>query len=171
MPEVNGRAIIQHYTNMSARPEFYSGRGARVGDLSSKELEEIYKGLKKEAGDQAAKNFVQFVYDFDKLAATTFLNDFYTFCYLGCDYKPKEHKPIDEIDVGPDREDDSRLAAGMAGIMSFLGGGSETDETETIRGTFLDNHREEFTPDPDREDTRVIDCYGLRYVTKSGRRG
>ena len=55
---------------MSARPEFYSGRGAISCDLNDKILEKVHKGVQREHGEEAAKQFVQMVADVPKLSAT-----------------------------------------------------------------------------------------------------
>lgn len=151
---MDGREIISTYTKnkMSIRPEFFAGRGATTSDLNSELLELIYGGVKKEFGDEAAANFVQFVYDQDKLAATLFLNAFY-FEFVGnnCKWTPRtvEHNLVDELDCGPDNG--NRLATGMAAIAGVLGGQVNRDQTEQIRGDFLWRHKEEYKPDPKRE--------------------
>jgi len=45
----NLKNIIRN-SNMSARPEFYSGRGAILCDLNSDILQKIYLGIEKEFG-------------------------------------------------------------------------------------------------------------------------
>lgn len=145
----SGRDIIHKYCEgkMSGRPEYYSGRGAITSDLNSKLLEMVCRGVKAEYGDEAAANFVQFVYDHGKLSATAFLTDFYSFVSRECVHIPKEHKAIDEIGIGPD--DDSREMNAMLGMMAFIGGGSDRDETEAIRYDFIFQHEGEYTPNPD----------------------
>ena len=59
---------------MSARPEFYSGRGATLSDLDSQKLEVIYKAIVANVGEEAGKGFVQMVADIPKLSATAFLH-------------------------------------------------------------------------------------------------
>jgi hypothetical protein len=160
MNAINGHMIISQYTQnrMSTRPEFYSGRGATTSDLNSSLLELIYAGVKQEAGDEAAANFVQFVCDFDKLAATTFLNEFYAFCDCGCTYTPRKHSAIDELDPGPDN--DSRDVVGLGMMMSAMSGMMDRDETESIRNAFLANHRSEFKPHHDHQNKCFANQYG-----------
>jgi len=170
----NGPEIIIHYTDksfynqkrhgykngwhgMSARPEFYSGRGAIVTDLDSVNLEMIYDGVKNEYGNEAAGRFVQFVYDLEKLSATAFLNAFYQFVSQGCNYKAKPHRKADDVDVGPDNG--GRLATGMATIAGVMFGSSDRDETEQIRGPFLRKHDQEYKIDPKRQRPTVT-CWG-----------
>ena len=46
-------------SNMSTRPEYYSGRGAILCDLNSDILQKIYLGIEKEFGKKAAKNYAK----------------------------------------------------------------------------------------------------------------
>lgn len=145
----SGRQIIVDYTGMSPRPEYYAGRGATTSDLDSRLLELIYCGVKKEFGDEAATNFVQFVYDQVKLAATSFLNNFYTFVANDCKWTPRSHSVADEMDVGPD--DGGRLTIGSAAMVNALSGQINRDQTEQISAGFLWRHIKEYTPDPARQ--------------------
>jgi hypothetical protein len=165
---INGYAIISQYTKnrMSPRPEYYSGRGAVRSDLNSDLLELIYAGVKQEAGDEAAANFVQFVCDFDKLAATTFLNEFYAFCNCGCVYVPRKHSAIDELDPGPDNG--SRDVVGFGMMMSAMSGMMDRDETESIRNAFLAQHRGEFKPRPGRMSKHGFVCSNGDYFDGFG---
>jgi len=71
--------IIHGYTEgrMSARPEFYSGRGVNTGDLNHKHLKMIYTGIKKELGDAQAEAFVEMLQVLKDMSATGFLNSLY----------------------------------------------------------------------------------------------
>ena len=154
MNGISGQSIIAKYTEnrMSIRPEFYSGRGAIIGDLNSGLLEMIYQGVKQEYGDKAAAHFVQFVYDQKKLSATGFMNAFYVFVdYNNCEWKPQtvEHKAMDDVDVGPDNG--HRLDIGVATMIGVFSHQTERDETEAIRAEFLMRHGNEFKPDPNRK--------------------
>ena len=64
---------------MSARPEFYSGRGAITDDLNGEKLEHIYGDIKRWHGDDAAQSYVQMVADILVLSATDFLLSLYRF--------------------------------------------------------------------------------------------
>jgi hypothetical protein len=134
---------------MSPRPEYYSGRGAICCDLNSELLEMIYVGVKKEAGDEAAAAFVQFVYDFDKLSATAFLNEFYIFCARGYSSVPRTHTALDELDAGPDGP--SQEIIGTVALFGALCGDMARDETESIRGSFIQKHRSECKQNKERE--------------------
>ena len=141
---ISGEELIIKYGKgrLSPRPEYYSGRGATLSDLNSDMLEMVYEGVKAEAGDEAAKQFVQLVADFDKLSATAFLNDFYGFWYRGCVHVSRKHSTMDELDVGPD--DGHREVVGMGAMLSAMSGMIDCDETSSIRGPFLQKHRGEY---------------------------
>lgn len=156
---IDGYDIIRDHTNMSLRPECYSGRGATTGDLNSEILEKIHGRLKRGWGDKVAANFVQFIYDFDKLSATAFLNAFYQFCANGGEYETRPQTAADHIDVGPDMEDGRREFGAAIGMFAHLGGGNERDDTEAIRDPFLWRHRDEYTPDPEKEGKKTRHIY------------
>jgi hypothetical protein len=80
--ELNTKSVVQiihTYCDgrMSARPEFYSGRGVNTGDLNHKLLLMIYNGIKKELGDKPAEAFVEMVQVLKDMSATGFLNSLY----------------------------------------------------------------------------------------------
>lgn len=125
---------------MSARPEFYSGRGAIACDLNDKILEKVYQTVQREHGEKAAKQFAQMVADVPELSATDFLLTLYRL--EGQDWKWNKRMLGNEkgVDVGPDYDNGARFAIGMATIAGALSGMSERDETSYIRGEFLRRH-------------------------------
>lgn len=139
--------IVYHYCQgrLSGRPEYYSGRGATSGDLNGDHLGALYKGIKIEHGDEAAKAFVQMVFDTPVLSATAFLHNLYALEANG--WKPirlaKKPGSIDHFDLGDDRE--GREVMSMVSMGSWLGGGSERDDTISICFHFLNDHRAEIT--------------------------
>ncbi len=54
-------------------PGFYAGCPPSLGILNSEMLEEIYQGLKKDVGQEAATNFVRFVNNLRDLSAGVFI--------------------------------------------------------------------------------------------------
>lgn len=134
------QAICSHDIKMSARPEFYSGRGANTGDLNSTILERFHEVITLEHGKDAAKAFTLMVADMQSLSATAFLNRLYMLEADQWQYIPRDQDPLaDGIDVGPD--DDGREAIGMLSIAGALS--DRPDETESIRGEFIRKHRDE----------------------------
>jgi hypothetical protein len=125
---------------MSARPEFYSGRGAISSDLNDKILENVYQGVRREQGEEAAKQFAQMVADVPKLSATDFLLTLYRLEGLSWKWDKRVLGNERGMDVGPDRDDGSREAIARATIASVLSGMSDIDETSYIRGEFLRRH-------------------------------
>jgi len=81
-PEIKPSTVVQiihGYTDgrMSARPEYYSGRGVNTGDLNHKHLLMIHTGIKKELGDDQAAAFVEMLQVLEDMSATGFLNSLY----------------------------------------------------------------------------------------------
>lgn len=139
--KMGAKRIVESYTKgrMSGRPEYYSGRGAILSDLNSELLEAIFQGIKKEIGDDAAESFVGMVASIDRLSATFFLNSLYALEANGWKWVlAGDSKASDHIDVGPD--DDGRVAVGFASMASWMGGGSERNETFMISSDFLTAH-------------------------------
>jgi hypothetical protein len=137
--KLDARQIVME-ANMSARPEFYSGRGAISDDLNSKILEKVYQGVQREHGEKAAKQFAQMVADIPSLSATDFLLTLYRLESNNWKWNKKMLGNEKGIDVGPDYGDGGREAIGMATIANILGGSLDRDETSYIRGEFLRNH-------------------------------
>jgi hypothetical protein len=139
--------------NMSTRPEYYSGRGAILGDLNGNILEGIHKGIEKEFGVKAAKNFVKMVADIKVLSATTFLEELYNLFNSNWKYLVKKrHASGVSIPKNKDGEyDESSVISGMFGIMSAMTSGGR-DETMSIKGHFLSTHG--IKPDKMKYDAR-----------------
>lgn len=139
--KMDARAIVQNWAGMSARPEFYSGRGTVSSDLNSEHLEQIYAGVLENVGQEAATEFACLVRDIKSLNATAFLIALYGLERNGW----KWNKPLDTdskgIDVGPDMGDGVREAIGMATIGGYLS--QSEDQTESLRYPFLRNHAKE----------------------------
>ncbi|MDP3027250.1 MAG: hypothetical protein Q8N63_06075 [Nanoarchaeota archaeon] len=125
---------------MSACPEFYSGRGAIPCDLNDKILEKVYKGVKREHGEKAAKHFTQMVADIPKLSATDFLLTLYRLESRNWRWDKRMLGNEKGIDVGPDYGDGRRTGIALVTIGDVLGGMSERDETSYIRDNFLERH-------------------------------
>jgi len=60
-------------SGMSRRPEFYSGRGARLSDLDDERLESIWSGIRAARGGDAAQAFALMVASMPEISATDFL--------------------------------------------------------------------------------------------------
>lgn len=156
---MNSTDLIHTYVpRISVRPEFYSGYGASSSNIGSRELELIYGGVKKECGDEAAKNFCQFIYNFGTLSPTAFLFSFHCWYGGGCEASVPVSRNKDQAgdrtgdnyDFG--KTDEDRYALGMATIGAALMGRENADETESIRNEFLRNHKGEYQTHPDNDD-------------------
>ena len=132
----NARTIVQDIAGMSARPGFYSGRGAMVCDLSGQQLQKIYDAINTHYGVDAAKNFVMMVADIKVLSATDFLLALYRLESL--DWKWPGPNTKDGNGIYYDNE-----AEAHGTVMSVLYDLSDRDETASIRTNFLHNHKAE----------------------------
>lgn len=128
---------------ISARPEFYSGRGATISDLNSGHLEILYNGILKEFDEEAAKRFAIFVATFPKMAMTPFLNAFFAFINNGCEYEQRPISPAENIEIAKNEDGEYDMTHGLIGLYAHLGGGSERDDTPQIRGEFVMAHADE----------------------------
>ena len=137
---LSARKIIGTMKMMSARPEFYSGRGANISDLDSKRLEYIYQFIKKEHGEKAGENFIQMVADIPVLSATDFLNTLYRLDSNNWRWDKSLLGNEKGIDIGTDYGDGRREDIGFATIVNIFGGSYDRDETDCIRGEFLRKH-------------------------------
>ena len=135
---MDARQIVME-ADMSARPEFYSGRGAIACDLNDKILEKVYQGVQREHGEEAAKQFAQMVADVPKLSATDFLLTLYRLEGQGWKWDTKILGNEKGVYVdGP--TDEAKIAVGFVIIAGALSGDSSRDETGYIRGEFLRRH-------------------------------
>lgn len=75
--ELPSAQAIVHSTGMSGRPEFYSGRGVRTGDLNGTKLKRIYAQITHYYGADAGEQFVRMIADVPVLSATDFLLSLY----------------------------------------------------------------------------------------------
>jgi hypothetical protein len=134
------KEIIQN-NRMSARPEYYSGRGATISDLNDQILEGIYQGIKKEYGDKPAENFVKMVEDITILSATTFLQELYDLFNCNWKYKKKKQHAIGiTIQKNENGEyDEGSITQGIVSIFSAILN-SDRDDTNIIKGHFLRIH-------------------------------
>ncbi len=148
-------------SNMSTRPEYYSGRGATMSDLNSEILQKIFLGIEKEFGAKAAKNYVKMVRDIKVLSATTFLQELYDLFDKNWVYRKKRRHASDIlVSKGKNGEyDDSSLLSGMASIMSAMSRGNR-DDTNQIRGGFLHTHGAEPRKRMIHYSGNGIDCWG-----------
>lgn len=136
---------------MSTRPSYYSGRGARRGDLDGQKLQILHAAIKANVNDDAAQAFAQMVADIPKLSATDFL---IALAKLeGHDWK--WDKALLGKEKGIYAEDEGSV---MGTIFSVMSGMDECDETESIRNPFF--WAIKFTPLVEKRLVkRVIDGY------------
>lgn len=146
---------IVREAGMSSRPEYYSGRGAISCDLNDKNLEGIYRGIKKNYGKKEADSYAQMVAKIPVLSATDFLLSL---------YKLTSHNwKLDKLKFGEEKgiyvdgdTDEQKYVVGMATIVETLCRDSKRDETAYIRSEFLRKHN---IKNPDGENSYILGYY------------
>ena len=73
---MNATEIVMS-AGMSARPGYYSGRGATISDLDGNLLSKIRTTIQKEKGKDAAQGFTEMIRNASVLSATAFLQSLY----------------------------------------------------------------------------------------------
>jgi len=122
MSKKSAKDIIFEYCEgrMSTRAEAYLGRGNNLGDLNPTLLQKIYKGVKTEISDSAAKSFVQMVGTLENDAsASTFLTSLYRLEDSGWDFKKfRKVEDISEVfaEAAQRSVDDSSIAVLTMGM-------------------------------------------------------
>jgi hypothetical protein len=136
--KIDAKQIVRE-AGMSARPEYYSGRGATTSDLNSDILEKVYNGIEKAHGEKAGKAFVNMVADTPKLSATDFLLNLYRLEGYNWEWNKKMSGNENGVYVdGP--TDKAKYAIGMITIAHVMSGLNDRDDTDYIRGNFLRSH-------------------------------
>ncbi len=128
---LSAREIVMN-VGMSTRPEFYSGRGAIIDDLTDGKLERIYVFIEREYGKDTSQEFAQMVADIPVLSATDFLLSLYRLEA----YEWKWDKSILGNEKGKYAGD---VCSAFGTVMSVLSS-SGRNETEYIRQRFLERH-------------------------------
>lgn len=121
---------LQGGCGMSARPGFYSGRGATLSDLDSARLEKIWTAIRDHAGEAAAGAFVQMVDAMPSLSATDFLLTLARLEARDWQWSPDllgSERGICAEDMG----------SAWGTVLEALGCSERVDQTEAIRGRFL----------------------------------
>lgn len=143
--ELDARDIVD-MAGMSARPEFYSGRGASYGDLDSTKLTRIHAALVRYHGEAAGTAFVQMVADIGVLSATAFLQCLYRLEASDWVWDKSSNTVRHFCVLNDDEQPERTIAHGMANIVEMRSG-PKVDNTEAIRGPFLQSHGFK-VPDP-----------------------
>lgn len=127
---ISAREIVRS-VGMSDKPEYYSGRGARISDLPAKKLVLIYNIIKERIGAKQAETFVTMIKSLKTLSATNFLNSLYLLEANNWVYRSAYKS---NIDVGPDGPGRNAIA-----FATVVFGSSEYDDGDTdyIRNQFL----------------------------------
>lgn len=125
---------------------YYAGRGPTQSDLNSALLEMFYDGIKKDAGTDAAANFVRFVNKLDDLSASAFIVAFERFAANDCK----------TIKIAQDKGDGTRLtgrgaaleAQAFAVIASAFAGPKRSEAElrqahDGIKYQFIQKHKKE----------------------------
>lgn len=150
--------------SMSNRPGFTSGRGATISDLDSKKLHHIHSEIKKNEGEDAARNFVDMVEDLTVASCTGFLLALYQLETDGWVYAKKEDTKK-RNDIYAENEGEA-IGTVLATLSSpGLRDSRKSDDTLRIVGPFLRNfgrmHKTTFN-----EDGFYMDENGYCYTTR-----
>lgn len=133
--------------NMSTRPAYYSGCGARLEDFEfgKNSLDIIFKEL-REVDEIYALNFINLVLAFENLNATDFLTSFYIFAKNNFSL---ENFQITEKGYSLEtNSDEERDAVAIGTIFSILGNSSGRDDTICIKKRFLNRLPKDITERP-----------------------
>jgi hypothetical protein len=164
--KLSARGIINGIKSMSARPEFYSGRGATISDLNGQHLQTIYDGIKANHGDDAAKNFVVMVADIPVLSATDFLLALYRLEALDWKWEAGKQPKTNGLAYNNEME----AMATVAEVLSGMFGGPRGDDTQAIRGSFLRQHSKEL-PKKEKLSDALLDDGPVYYDPWGDNRG
>ena len=138
--KMDARQIVEEL-GMSDRPEFYSGRGAILGDINDRILEGVYQGILREHGEYAAQQYVQMVVEIPKLSATDYLLTLYRLEQNNWKWNKDLLGNENGVYIGPDRRDGSRESIAFASLIGTIFGDNSRDETKSIRRQFLERHQ------------------------------
>jgi hypothetical protein len=121
---------------LSARPEFYMGRGVQTSDLNSHILELLWSGITQDVGISAADNFLLLVEELTDMSATAFLNAFHAFFEHQFNGRPYRQTNRDRVKFIGRSDDPKTWGALKQGIMHVLAGydcGGGPDDPSTVR--------------------------------------
>lgn len=126
------RAALQ-VGNVVDAPSFYSGRGAKEGDLPGRTLDAVYEAIHANVGPEAAGKFVQMVADIPVLSATDFLLSLQSFelnKWTWAERMTPETRGIYADSIG----------SAVGTFLESLSRQPKKDDTARIRGRFLQAH-------------------------------
>lgn len=152
--KLNGKGVVSYIKNnvnnndlasrilttsgLNDRASFYSGRGVNYGDLSDKNLEEIFRKLLKIDLDYAM-NFIDMVRQMKTLGATEFINSFKRFA--SNDFK-SDLSNVEDSNVSLDGVyDEARDVIAFSSIFSLMSRGNDQDyqtrASEQMKNVFI----------------------------------
>jgi hypothetical protein len=129
---------IVNEAGMDERPEYYSGRGATLTDLTPKHLQKIHGLINKEHGEEAAQNFVEMIANMKDLAASNFLTCLYHLEAMGWRYGGFQSDLAGGVAIAKNRDGRYNTDSGIQGILAAIHSRGR-DETEEIRQPFLED--------------------------------
>ncbi len=142
---------------MSNRSGYYAGRGSLTCDLNSDLLERIYQGIKKDVGEEEAKNFVQMVDALEDMSATAFIVAFRQFGYNKFQGIVEQHED-DDIALSAQLHGDDTVNEGMSVLIQALANRSNRSsffEHNNIKANFIRSHSSELSRKLHIEDTSM----------------
>lgn len=144
---------IHNHGQISCRPEFFSGRGARLGDLNDRILENLHHRILGNVmlPKGAADAFVRMVADIPVLSATDFLITLARLEGNGWVWDKKLLGNQNGLYAGDEW-------SARATICEVLGGSRDHDDTPAIRNAFLRRHGVKV------KQTEYVDYHGRHYL-------
>lgn len=137
---------------LCSRPGYYAGRGPLACDLNSDILDDLWKGIQENVGDEAARNFVMMVESLSDMSATAFLVSFQHYWSNKWRWDDRKQQPGDGVALSGRGEE--LYTEGMFAVMTALTDKRDRQskdwQSESIRRPFLARHG--------TKPTRIFDC-------------
>ena len=124
---------------MSARPSYYSGRGATLSDLDGEKLLKIQESIIANHGNDAGKSFFDMVVSMREMNATDFINNLYTLEANGWKWSAERAEKCG-IDIEKDEHVRHNLVSALATAGAMMS--RHGDDTDRIKRYFLAANRE-----------------------------
>jgi hypothetical protein len=138
---------------LSSRPDFYSGRGANLGDLNSEIIDLIYQGFITHFNQQKADEYVKFVANIKCASATSFLINLRIFYETGS---------TNVVEQNTDVSRDNYELSAFYTLFSLMNNGP--DQSFQILSPFLKTHLSD-----DEYVKFCINCNGVARFDEFGR--
>jgi hypothetical protein len=143
-PKIDFDTAVRQWSNgrLTPRPGYYAGRGPMICDLNSEILEDLWKGIQKNVGDEAARNFVLMVENLKDMSASAFLVSFQHYWHNKWRWDDRQQQPGDGVALSGHGE--ALYTEGMFAVLSALSDKRDTHtrdwQSDEIKRSFLMRH-------------------------------